>query len=282
MNGRDAPSLAVRIAVHAMVWAVALSMLAPFAWSVATSLKTDAEATRAPTLATLLPSSPQWGNYVRAMRDAELGRFFLNSVIVAVVTTVLAVAHNALAGYAFAKLRFRGADLLFGIALATMMLPTTVSFLFAYLVCERLGYVDNLQALIVPFLASGFGIFYMRQVIRAVPDSLLDAARIDGLRDLEIFWVIVRPAAWQGIAALAILSFINSWNSFFWPLVAIDSPRHKTLPLAIADLSAGLYVQSWPVQTAAATIMVAPLIVIFFLTQRAFVRGITFTGLKES
>lgn len=275
------PPIAVRLLVHAVVWAVALSMLAPFAWTVLTSLKTDAEATRPLTLATLLPASPQWGNYARAVRDAELGRFYFNSVLVAVVTTVLAVAHNALAGYAFAKLRFRGRRLLFGLALATMMLPLTVSFIFMYLICQRLGYMNNYRALIVPFLASGFGVFYMRQVVATVPDSLLEAARIDGMGSFEVFWSIVRPAAWPAIVALAIFSFINSWNAFFWPLIAIDSAEYKTLPMAIADLSAGMFVQSWPVQTAAATILVFPPIVLFFFTQRAFVRGVTFTGLKE-
>lgn len=275
------PPLAMRLIIYAIVWLVALSMLAPFAWTVLTSLKTDAEATRAPTLATLLPDVPQWGNYVRAMREAELDRFYFNSVLVALITTLLAVTHNALAGYAFAKLRFTGRRLLFGLVLCTMMLPVTVSFVFAYLICQWFGYVNNYQALIVPFLASGFGIFYMRQVVATVPDSLLEAARIDGMGTFEIFWSIVRPAAWPGITALAIFSFINSWNSFFWPLIVVDSPRYKTLPMAIADLSAGLYVQSWPVQTAAATILVLPPILLFFFTQRAFVRGITFTGLKE-
>jgi multiple sugar transport system permease protein len=273
--------LAVRLLVQAAVWAVALSMLAPFAWMIITSLKTDSEATRAPTLATLLPSAPQWGNYLRAIREAELGKYYYNSILVGVITTLLAVAHNALAGYAFAKLRFAGRKLLFGLVLATMMLPVTVSFVFTYLICEWLGYVNNYQALIVPFLASGFGVFYMRQVISTVPDSLLEAARIDGMGSFQVLWVIVRPIAWPGITALAIFTFINSWNSFFWPLIVVDSPRYKTLPLAIADLSAGMYVQSWPVQTAAATILVVPPIVLFFLAQRAFIRGITFTGMKE-
>jgi multiple sugar transport system permease protein len=275
------PPLPVRALVQGAVWLVALSMLLPFAWMMVTSLKTDAEATRAPTLLTLLPASPQWGNYARAIREAELGRYYFNSVLVAAVTTLLAVAHNALAGYAFAKLRFGAKRILFGLVLATMMLPVTVSLVFAYLICQRLGYVNNYQALIVPFLASGFGVFYMRQVVSTVPDSLLEAARMDGMGNFEIFWTIVRPVAWPGIVALAIFSFINSWNSFFWPLIVVDSPRYKTLPMAMADLSAGLYVQSWPVQTAAATILVVPPIILFFLTQRAFVRGVTFTGMKE-
>ena len=275
------PNVLVMVLAHAAVWGLALTMLAPFAWMVVTSLKTDGEAQDAVTWGTLLPDVPQWGNYGRAMREAELGRFYLNSTIVAVVTMVVAVAHNALAGYAFAKLRFAGKRILFAAMLLTMMLPAQVFFIFAYVIAGRLGYVDNLQAMIVPFLASGFGIFYLRQAISSVPDALLEAGRLDGMREIDLFWVVARPIVWPAISALAIFTFVNSWNNFFWPLIVIDSEEHKTLPLAIADLSAGLYVQSWPVQMAAATILVAPLVIVFFLLQRAFVRGVALTGMKE-
>lgn len=275
------PSITSRVLVHAVVYGLALSMLAPFAWMLVTSLKTDAEAARPPTLETLLPASPQWSNYGAAIESANLSAYYKMSIAVAVVTTVLAVAHNALAGYAFAKLRFAGKSLLFGVTVATMMLPVQVFFIFAYVICSYAGYIDNFQALVVPFLASGFGIFYMRQAIAAVPDALLEAARIDGLSEAQMFWAVVRPLIWPAIAALGIFTFINSWNSFFWPLVVIDSLENKTLPLAIADLAAGTYVQSFPVIMAAATILVMPLIVVFFFSQKAFIRGVALTGVKE-
>lgn len=275
------PSAPFRWAVHAAIYAAAATMVIPFLWMVLTSLKTDAEAARTPTFAELLPADPQWGNYAEAVRAADLELYYMNSIIVAVVTTVLAVFHNALAGYAFAKLRFAGKRVLFGLTLATMLLPLQCFFIFAYLICRSLGFIDSLQAMIVPFLASGFGIFYMRQAVSTVPDSLLEAGRMDGMGDFDLFWVIVRPIAWPAITALAIFSFMNSWNSFFWPLIIVDSLANKTLPLAVADLASGLYIQSWPVTMAAATILIVPLIVIFFLTQRAFVRGVALTGIKE-
>lgn len=275
------PHLAFRWAVHAAIYAAAATMLVPFLWMVLTSLKTDPESAQVPTLTNLLPRIPQWSNYAEAVRAADLERYYLNSVIVAVVTTVLAVFHNALAGYAFAKMRFAGKRILFGLTLATMLLPLQCFFIFAYLICRMLGFMDNLQSLIVPFLASGFGVFYMRQAISTVPDSLLEAGRMDGMGDFDLFWVIARPIAWPAITALAIFSFMNSWNSFFWPLIAVDSLDKKTLPLAVADLASGLYIQSWPVTMAAATILILPLIVIFFLAQRAFVRGVALTGIKE-
>ncbi len=275
------PNALVRWSVHAVVYAAAATMLVPFLWMVLTSLKTDTEAARAPSLADLLPAAAQWSNYAEAVRAADLHLYYANSVFVAVVTTVLAVFHNALAGYAFAKMRFAGKRILFGLTLATMLLPLQCFFIFAYLICRELGFMDNLQAMIVPFLASGFGVFYMRQAISTVPDALLEAGRIDGMSDFDLFWTIVRPIAWPAITALAIFSFMNSWNSFFWPLIVVDSLENKTLPLAVADLASGLYIQSWPVTMAAATILILPLIVIFFLTQRAFVRGIALTGIKE-
>jgi multiple sugar transport system permease protein len=261
-----------------VIYSLALSMVFPFLWMLLTSLKTDREAAGA---ISLLPASPQWHNYADAIRSARLDEFYLNSTLAAGITMLLAVAHNAVAGFAFAKLRFRGKRPLFLLTLATMMLPIQVSFIFAYVFANRLGYVNNLQALIVPFLASGFGIYYMRQAIAAVPDSLLEAGRLDGISDFDLFWTLVRPTVWPAISALAIFTFVASWNSFFWPLIVIDDLHRKTLPLAVADLAAGQYIQSWPQRMAAATILVGPLIVLFFLMQRAFVRGVALTGIRE-
>lgn len=271
-----------RAGVHAAVYLTAATMLVPFLWMMLTSLKTSTEAGLPTSLGRLLPQDGwQWGNYVRAWEQVDIGSYYWMSTSVAVATTVLGVAHNALAGYAFAKLRFHGKKIAFGLVLATMMLPAQVFFLFAYWICRQVGYVDNFAALVVPFLASGFGVFYMRQVIMAVPDSLLEAGRIDGMRELDIFWVLVRPIVWPGVAALGIISFMNSWNNFFWPLIVIDSTDKKTLPLAIADLQAGHSFSDQPLKMAAATILVVPLVFVFLVAQRAFVRGFATSGLKE-
>lgn len=275
------PPLVVRLAVHLVVYAGACTMMLPLVWMVLTSLKTRQEAARAPTWSTLLPASPRWENYIDAVLAADLDRFYWNSTVAAVLTTLLAVSHNALAGYAFAKLRFAGKRILFGLTLATMMAPIQVYFIISYIICSRLGFVDNVQALIVPFLASGFGVFYMRQAMQSVPDSLIEAARIDGMREFDTFWYVARPIVWPALVSLGVFTFVFSWNNFFWPLIVVDSERSKTLPLAIADLSAGQYVDSWPVQMAAGTILIVPLIVLFVFVQRAFVRGVAGSGLKE-
>lgn len=285
MTAWNRPPLAVRIAAHATIYFAALLVLLPLLWMVVTALKTNAEAiSRTPSI---LPrgglaafASWQWGNFRTGWEQAQLGRFYGNSLIVAIVVTVLSLVHNALAGFAFAKLRFRGRSLTFGLTLVTMLLPFQVYFIFVYIVCGWLGYVDSLQALIVPFLASAFGIFYMRQSIAGVPESLIEAGRIDGMSDGDVLRFIVVPSVKPAIAALAIFTFMASWNNFFWPLVVIDSAERFTLPLGVAALASGMYVPSWPVQMAAATIITLPTVLVFVIFQRAFVRGMALTGVK--
>lgn len=276
------PGLLARLLVHILVYGVALTMLLPFLWMISTSLKTRSEAI-AETPA-LLPAGWvwewQWVNYVDAWESAQLGLFYANSLLVASVVTLLSLVHNALAGYAFAKLRFAGRRVTFILLLGTLMLPYQVYFIFAYMLCVWLGYVDHYQALIVPFLASAFGIFYLRQAITSVPDSLLDAGRIDGMTEFELFCHVVAPIVRPALGALAIFTFMAHWNSFFWPLIVVDSADYYTLPLAVAALASGFYGDSWPIQMAAATIITVPMIVLFVIFQRAFVRGIALTGIK--
>ncbi len=276
------PSRATRLLVHALVFALAIGMILPLVWVILTSLKTQAESLSA--TPSLLPSgSPgqwAWGNYAEAWRMAEFGRFYGNSLLVAIVVTVLSVAHNALAGFAFAKLKFRGRRVTFALVVSTMLLPYQVYFIFAYMLCGWLGYLDHLQALIVPFLASAFGIFYMKQSISTVPDSLIEAARIDGMTDLQAFWHVVVPMARPALAALAIFTFMGSWNNFFWPLIVIDSTEQFTLPLAVNRLTTDYFTPSPPVRMAAATILIVPTVVVYLVFERAFVRGMALTGSK--
>lgn len=291
------PGWFARLSIHVLIYAGAVTMVAPFAWMVTTSLKTQSEAlgkrpsaaqaeAEAPTQreVTLLPAGApadwQWENYAEAWRAANLDRFYFNSIFVSVVVTAVSLLHIALAGFAFAKLRFAGRRITFLVLLLTMMLPYQVYFIFAYILCVQLGYVDNYQALIVPFLASAFGVFYMRQAIVSVPDDLIDAGRVDGMSYFETFLHVVLPTVRASLGALAIFTFMVHWNSFFWPLIVIDSERYMTLPLAIAALSSGSYSTQITVQMAAATIITLPTIGVYLLFERQFVRGIALTGLK--
>ena len=275
----DRPPTIARVLGHVLVYAVAASMLIPFVWMLSTALKSDAEALD-PNVS-LIPHAWKWDNFVAAWEAANLGRYYWNSTAVALANTVFGVLHCALAGYAFAKLRFAGRRVLFTLALVTMMLPIQVFFIFAYVIADRFGYVDTLQGLYVPFLASGFGIFYMRQAISTVPDALLEAGRIDGMGEFELFWNIVAPTIRPALGALAIFTFVFSWNNFFWPLIISDSDASTTLPLAVSHLASGRYVASWPQIMAAMTILTLPLILVFLVFQRAFVEGVALTGIKE-
>ncbi|MHC5022586.1 MAG: carbohydrate ABC transporter permease [Planctomycetota bacterium] len=277
------PHWSIRLLVHAIVYGGAMLMLLPLAWIVSTSLKSHARSLDAnPSLLPAgWPADWHWSNYAAAWQAADFDRFYGNSLIVAIVVTVLSVAHNALAGYAFAKIRFRGRRITFALAMATLLLPYQVWFIFAYVFCGRLGYVDQLQALIVPFLASAFGIFYMRQSMQSVPDGLLDAGRLDGLGDADLAWHIALPLARPALAALAIFTFMASWNNFFWPLIVIDSTDRFTLPLAVNRLTSDYFTASPPVRMAAAVMLIVPTVIVYLLFERSFVKGMTLTGLKE-
>jgi multiple sugar transport system permease protein len=279
MTLRNEPRPAFKLLVHVLCYAAAFSMLVPFLWMVSASLKTNEEIFVWPPR--LLPATPVFGNYAMAWEKARIGRFFANSLLVSTVVTCVSLFFNALAGFAFAKLKFPGRDRIFFALLMTMMLPAQVSVIFAYLLMVRLGYAGTYQSLILPGLAGAFGIFYMRQSVAPVPNDLVDAGRIDGLTDFEIFLHIVLPLIRPALAALAIFTFVGSWNAFFWPLIMVDKPELKTLPLAVADLSSGQVVQSWPVLMAAATMVVMPMILVFLVFQRQFVRGITMTGMRD-
>lgn len=275
---RSGPDTLSKVVLHVLCHGMALSMLLPFLWMLSASLKTNDEVFLWPP--TLLPRSWEFKNYVLAWEVAHIGRYFMNSLIVTTVVTFLSLFFNTLAGYCFAKLRFTGRDRLFLGLLATMMLPQQVAIIFTYLFIARLGYAGTYQCLIVPGLASAFGIFYMRQSIQSVPDDLIDAARVDGLTPFEIFLSVILPLIRPALSALGILTFLGSWNSFFWPLIVVDSAELKTLPLAVADLSAGQVVQSWPILMAAATLIITPSLLVFLVFQRQFIRGIAMTGLK--
>lgn len=274
----DGPHPALKVLIHLVCYLVALTMLMPFLWMLSASLKTNQEVFQWPP--TLIPKTWVFKNYVLAWREAEIGRYFLNSTVVAITVTTVSLFFNALAGYTFAKLRFPGRDPLFFGLLCTMMLPAQVAVIFTYILIVKLGYAGTYQSLILPGLAGAFGIFYMRQAIHSIPNDLVEAARVDGMREFEIFLAVVLPLIRPALAALAIFTFLGAWNSFFWPLIVVDTPELKTLPLAIADLSGGQVVQSWPILMAAGTMIILPTIIVFIIFQRQFIEGIALTGMK--
>ena len=225
------------------------------------------------------PRVPQWDNYKVAWSEASFGLYFRNSVIISAVTVTGIVVTSSLAAYAFAKLRFAGRDLIFSILLATLMIPQTVLLIPNFIIIAKLGWVDRLPALTVPFLANAFHIFLLRQFFMQIPNELLEVAKIDGCSHLRALWSIVLPLSRAPLFTVVFLSYIYTWNALQWPLVVTQTPRWR--PIAV-----GLTVfinEAGPethLRLAGAMIAVLPVICVYFVAQRQFTEAISRSGLK--
>lgn len=271
-------ALAWRLVVHVAIYLAALTMLVPFLWMIATSLKPEEEVFSS--TGPFFAWPPHWQNYSEAWNIAPFGRYFLNTAIVALSVTGVSLTLNSMAAYAFARLRFRGRDALFLLLLATMMIPFQVTMIPTFLVLKQLGWLDSYLGLTVPGFASAFGIFMLRQFMLSVPEELLDAGRIDGCSEFRVYRQIVLPLCKPALATLATFTFMGAWNDFILPLMVVKSDSMRTLTLAVAALAAGHYVMSWPLMMAAATFVILPVLVAFLLAQRFFTRSIVLGGLK--
>lgn len=257
----------------------AFFMLLPFAWMIVSSFMSAAEIMARPLR--WLPAELQLRNYEALAAAIPLGNMYANSLIVTISITVGVLLTSSLAGYGFAKFHFPGRDILFVLVLATMMIPFFVVLIPIFFLVRQLGWMDSYLGLIVPNIVTAFGIFLMRQYMLTLPDELLDAARIDGASELAIYWRIALPLAGPALGALAILAFVYHWNSFLWPLVVIRSRELATIPIGLNSLR--VYASSPEVinlQMAGAALAIIPVVAVFAVLQRHFVRGIALTGLK--
>ena len=265
------------IALHvALVVFGALSLL-PLLWMVSASFMQTGEASTSPP--PLLPRHFTTAHYADLFGRLALGRYALNSAIVAVLTTTCALAINSSAGYAFAKLRFRGRDRTFRVLAAGLAIPVQVAMLPLFLMIKALGLVNNYGGVIIPGLASIFGIFLVRQYALAIPDDLLDAARIDGAGEFRVFRSIVLPTIRPVLATLALWTFLATWNDFMWPLIVLSDDRRYTLPVALAGLM-GEHAQDVELMMAGAVITVLPVLILFLMLQRYYVEGVTEGSVK--
>ena len=280
MNSRlEQPSL-LRLAITYLLLTIgAIVMLIPFIWMIVSSMMTPAEIIARPL--SFLPKNPSLDAY-HGLRDAiPIGRMYLNSMIVTFLITIGILTTSSTAGYGFAKFRFPGRDQLFLIVLATMMIPFFVVLIPIFWMIGQWGWINSYQGLIVPHIATAFGIFLMRQFMLSLPDEVLDAARVDGASEFEIFWRIVLPLSTPALGALTILAFVYQWNAFLWPLVVARSDVMWTVPVGLNALRT--YASSAQVvnmQMAGATMGIVPLLIVFIGLQRYFVRGIALTGVK--
>ena len=254
-----------------------VTMLSPFVWMVSTSLMGELEVYRFPP--PLIPERPLWENYPSALTARPFGRYFLNSFVFAFLVVAGQLFTAATAGYAFAKLDFRGRHKLFMVYLSTMMVPAVVVLIPRFLLIDALRWVDTYAGLVSTELVTVWGIFLMRQYFRSVPSDLEDAARIDGAGPWKVFWNISLPLAKPALATIGLFAFVDAWKNLLWPLIATRSMEMRTVEVGIASFHT-VFVTNWPYQMATAVAAVVPIMLLFFFTQRYLVRGIQMTGFK--
>lgn len=269
----------VEICRHAVLLTGALIILMPFIWMLSTSIKPPDEV-----LTSDLRFWPHkfygYENYRDALVGSSIIRFLLNGVLVTALIFLCQVAIALPCSYALAKLQFRGREIVFGLVMLCLLIPPHAVAIPVYLLFHQIGILDTYAALIVPWTISVFGIFLMRQFFRSVPDDLVDAARMDGISEFGIVWRIMAPAAIPALTAFGIFSVIAHWNDYFWPLIVLSSEHLFTPPLGVSQFRNEEFGDAYGPLMAAATIIIAPLVIAFLLVQRRFIEGIQFTGMK--
>lgn len=275
---KNRKQIIVHIIAHVILMAGAITMLVPFIWMLSSSFKSLNEVFVFPPR--LFGRRIVWENYTKISSRFSYVTYFKNSIIVSAWVVVWQVFTSAIAGYVFAKLRFKGRDKIFVLYLATMMVPFHVTVITNFLQMSKYGLVNTLWSLMLPSSVSAFGTFLMRQFFITVPDELIEAAKIDGCNPFTTFLQICFPLAKSTIATLAIFCFMGVWNDYFSPLVYLNDIRKYTLPLGLASMK-GMYSTDWPVLMAASVIAVIPVLIAFLLAQDAFVKGVMMSGMKD-
>lgn len=266
-----------RVVLHTALAIGAVVTLFPLFWMLSASFMSSGEATSLPPH--LVPHAATLDQYRQLFIRLNLGRAFLSSATIAAIVTIGSVLFSSMAGYAFAKLRFPGRQRLFGILLIALVIPPQVGMLPLFLFMKQLHLVNTYWGVIIPSLATVFGIFLVRQFMLTVPQELLEAARLDGASELRIYWSVVLPLAKPILATLATFMFMSTWNDFMWPLIILSGQEHHTLPVAIANL-VGEHVQDVELMMASSVVTVLPVLLLFIVLQRYYIAGIMAGSVK--
>jgi ABC-type glycerol-3-phosphate transport system permease component len=275
---RTAARRALRWAGFLLVLAGGIVMLMPIFWMLSTSLKPLNRVFELPIQ--WIPRPPKWDNYPTAWNRFDFTRYFVNSFVVSITVTLLNVFLAGFAGYSLAKYRYFGQRALFIAILSTLMLPLEVLMVPTFLIVKDLGWLNTYQGLIIPVVADAFGIFLMRQYLLHLPDSLIEAARIDGASEPGIYFRIVLPLIWPAVLTRAIFIGRETWDAFVWPFIIITEDRLRTVPIGLQRFQEE-YVTTYNEVMAISAIAMVPLLLLFFFFQRAFIRGIALSGLKD-
>jgi ABC-type glycerol-3-phosphate transport system permease component len=262
---------------HLILAPLAVLIVFPIAWMVLTSLKPSAETILWPPK--MLPQVPTLQNYYEVFVRWPFLRFFLNSLLVSGVSTVMILLTSSSAGYAFAKIKSRWLNVIFFVFIATIIVPFESYMIPVYLLVNRLGWLNSYPGLILPFVIMAFGVFFMRQTIQAIPDELIQAARIDGCSEFAILWRMILPLSVGPLSALAIYAFLNVWGFFTWPLIITTTQEMYTTEIGLTLFQSQFFIE-YGLVAAGATVTALPLLLVFFIFQRRIITAVTLTGLK--
>jgi multiple sugar transport system permease protein len=266
-----------RLMIHLLLIIGAVATMIPLLWMLSASFMPAGEATGFPPR--LIPSRITFENYEALFTRLRIGKAFLNSAIIAVVATFCSLLFNSMAGYAFAKLNFRGRDRIFAFLIAALAIPAQVAMLPLFLMLKSMGLINTYFAAILPGMATIYGLFLVRQFMVSVPDDLIHAARIDGASEWRIYWSVILPLARPVLATLAIFTFMNAWNDFMWPLIVLTDDDKYTLPVAVANL-VGEHAQDLELMMASSVVTVIPVLLLFFMLQRYYIAGLMAGSVK--
>lgn len=264
------------VILHVVMIAGALIMFFPFYWTLVTSLSPGAGLGVSPQV---VPTDPSLAAYQQLFTERPFAQVVLNSLLLAAVTTLVQLFTSATAAYAFSRLAFRGRTLVFGVYLATMMIPLQVLIVPLFAELKAFGLIDTYLGALLPTFASAFGIFLLRQAMNQVPFELDEAATLDGAGHFRIFWTIMLPNIRPAIATLVVFAFMGSWNSFLWPLVVLRSPELQTLPIALAGLQ-GQYTTQWDIVMAGSVVSIIPMLALYLFAQKYVIQGVANSGIK--
>ena len=266
-----------QILLYVLLILGAFIALVPMLWMLAASFMPTGEASTYPPH--LIPTRITLDHYRDLFTRLNLGRYLVNSTLIAVTVTAVSLVFNSMAGYAFAKLRFRGRDRTFRLLSLGLVLPVQIAMLPLFLLMKNLHLINTYWGVIIPGMSSIFGIFLIRQYALSIPDDMLDAARIDGASELRIYWEVVVPGILPILATLAIWTFLSTWNDFMWPLIVLSDESHYTLPVALANLS-GEHVQDTELMMAGSVLTVIPVLAVFLFLQRYYIQGVMAGSVK--
>ncbi|WP_166418553.1 carbohydrate ABC transporter permease [Cochlodiniinecator piscidefendens] len=252
-----------------------IAMIMPIVYMISTSLKWPHEVYNV----NLMPDDPTLENYTYVLEDGRFYIWFMNSAIIATLTTISNLLFDSLVGYTLCKFKFPGRTLVFIAILSTLMIPTEMLVIPWYLMSQNFGWLDSYWGIMFPGLMTGFGTFLMKQFFESVPDDFLEAARIDGLNELQIWWTVAMPLVKPALAALAIFVFLGNWTAFLWPLIVTNSPELYTIPVGLSGFGDEADV-AWELIMTGAAISTIPTLIVFLIFQRFIIRGVVMAGLK--